>query len=128
MSFIKKILEEINENSHMHGDGIHSGERVKNGQGKLTHHFTVDDIDPVSLADKETNDEFQREVDKKAKSEEVTSMMTHSAGNTANHTHEFKVGDQRTSTDEGHDHSIVYKNGKPIMTGPGPEDGHIHTI
>ena len=122
MSFIKKVLEQISENAAMHSDGIHSGERLTKN-GKLTSHPTVDNIDPVSLSDKETNDEFQKEVDKKVKGEAITQPS-----GIANHIHEFEMGDNRTSTDEGHDHSIVYKNGKPVKTGPGPEDGHIHLI
>ena len=49
-------------------------------------------------------------------------------GGEDDHTHSFKMGDKKTSMDHGHDHTIEYKDGKPIKTGPGKLDGHIHSI
>ena len=110
-------------------EGIHSGERNTDGKGKLVNHPSIDDIDPVSIADTDTPSEFDKEIKKRMKGE-ASMMKTKPAdmGGSKSHTHEFKMGEKRTTTDEGHDHEIVYSDGKPVKTGPAPDDGHVHEL
>lgn len=196
MSYIKKMLEDLAKAQD--DGGIHSGERKVGKDDKLKSHSTVDDIDPLSIADIDTEKEFQKKVDKEVKGEakdndiehifadllddkkkaplsipgsiisriakglktgkfnkndvkrigktlklpqgtidlllkradqlKESQMMTTQMSGHLPHVHNFEVGEIRTTVDDGHDHSIVYEDGKPVRTGPGPRDGHIHEI
>lgn len=129
MSRIKQMLDKLAE-----AEGLDSGTRITNKKGKLTSHPTIDGIDPVSIADIDTKDEFEKELKKKVKGE-ATVVQTKPAynggahyGGSHSHTHEFKVGEKRTTTDDGHDHAVIYSGGRPIAIGPAPDDGHIHEL
>lgn len=44
------------------------------------------------------------------------------------HTHKYTPGKNRTETELGHDHPIIYKNGKVVGIGKGPHEGHTHEL
>lgn len=119
MSLIKSLLEQID------GEPI-PAQKIKGQDGKLLPHPTVPAIDPIELADRETSDEFQKDLDKKAKGEAQESMT--SEDGQVPHTHKYTSGKARTETEQGHDHSIIYKGGKAQSIGPGRNDGHTHGI
>jgi hypothetical protein len=44
------------------------------------------------------------------------------------HTHKYIPGKNRSEESLGHDHPLEYKNGKVVMLGEGPHEGHYHEV
>lgn len=121
MSLIKDMLVELN------GEEAALpllGKRSKDN--KLLASPTINNIDPVSIANIDKNDkDFDKKI-KKRQHEET--MMKTKEGGPVPHYHEYTQGKTRTEKSLGHDHAIVYSDEKVTNIGPSPEDGHTHEL
>lgn len=121
MSLIKKMLIELNgEEAAM----PLLGKRSKDN--KLLASPTIDTIDPVTIADIDKDEkDFEKRI--KQKQSEEKKLKTKEGGPVP-HFHEYIPGKTRTESSLGHDHAIIYDDGKATGIGPGPEDGHKHDL
>ena len=90
--------------------------------------FDLNSVKKIALANIPTLSKLAKELigDKKESELLKTGLDT----DMHDHDHEFYLGDDRTQAGggDGHDHAMIYHNGKPTGTGPAPDDGHIHEV
>ena len=90
--------------------------------------FDLNSVKKIALANIPTLSKLAKEL-VGDKTEAAELLKTGLDTDMHDHDHEFYLGDDRTQTGgDGHDHAMIYHNGKPVKTGPAPDDGHIHEI